>query len=153
MAQVDIANIAGSKLQHANITDIVGVGEKNELNDVMLIQALFKLVGYTPVNAKKFFGFDMKELPEPTGNFDIQTRRAIWSFQRRMALRLLNVDGKIHPANYKDRLLKDVFRKRIMVITLLNLEAIDGAINKYSVDDTIQALKIIAPSLIIPVAP
>ncbi len=152
MAHIEIANLHVVKLEHANISDIVGVGEKNEKNDVMLIQALFKLVGYNPRTSKQYFGLDMSDLPDPTGNFDEKTISAIWRFQRKMSLRLRNIDGKIHPANYKNRVLKNAFKGRVMVITLLNLEALDGALMKHSTD-TIPALKLIAPQLILPVAP
>jgi hypothetical protein len=148
MATIEIANINKMKLTHVNIADTVGVGEKNDKNDVMLIQAMFKLIGYTEFNAKKFFGLTINDLPEPTGNFDEKTIRAIWAFQRKMGYRLLKIDGKIHPANYKNRVLKNAFQARVMAITFLNLNLIDGAIMEYNASE-VDALKLIAPQLIL----
>ncbi len=151
MANIEIANIMGSTFQHANISYIVGVGERNERSDVMLIQALFKLVGYNESNARKCFGSAVKDLPEITGNFDAKTNGTIREFQMRMSNHLLNVDGKIHPANYKNRIIKK-FDGRLMAITLLNRDAVDGAI-EYG-GSTILALKSIAPQLLLmPAAP
>jgi hypothetical protein len=152
MAHIEIADLHVLKLEHANISDAVGVGEKNDKNDVMLIQALFKLVGYNPRTAKLNFGLDLNDLPDPTGDFDEKTIKAIWGFQRKRSLRLLNIDGKIHPASYKNRVLKNAFRGRVMAITLLNLEALDGALMNHGTE-TIPALKLLAPQLILPVAP
>src|SRR3712207_172258 len=85
------------KEKHVNVSDIVGIGERNERNDVMLIQALFKIFGYNDLQAKEHFNLAAEDLPEPTGDFDEKTRVAIWEFQIRMSYRLLNADGKIHP--------------------------------------------------------
>jgi hypothetical protein len=149
MAQIDIAQLVTeeNKFEHVNISDVVGVGEANERNDVMLIQALFKLVGYSPYYAKLYFGMDKAELPEPTGDLDDKTVKAIWSFQKKTARRLLNIDGKIHPANYKDRVIKKPW-ERVMAITFLNMNAIDGALMEHNTD-LISALKKIAPSLVL----
>jgi hypothetical protein len=149
MAKIDMANIPPMQVEHANISDAVGNGEKNEKNDVLLIQALFKLVGYNDRHARKFFGLAVKDLPEATGSFDEKTRRAIWAFQYQSAHRLLNVDGKIHPASYQNRVIKNAFKAgtRLMIITLLNIEAPEGAVINHS-DAVIPAIKKIAPSII-----
>src|SRR5215204_3312224 len=154
MATLELVNFKqlGSAIEQANISDIVGVGGSNEQSDVLLIQALFHLVGFSEFFARKFFGVGRTELPEPTGNFDAKTIQAIWGFQRRMADRLLNVDGKIHPGNYNKRMIKDI-RGRLMTITLLNLLAVDGALSNFSTE-VIPALKQVAPQLmLIRVAP
>lgn len=149
MAHIDIAKIHGisSEVKHANISDIVGIGARNEINDVMLIQALFKLVGHSQFKARQYFNLDIKDLPEPTGDFNVKTIRAISAFQAKMQHRLLNADGKIHPANYKDRVIKNV-HKRVMVITLLNMTAQDGALMDHNTD-AMSALKIVAPQLVL----
>ena len=148
MAKIDVANLNDIKEKHANISYAVGIGEKNERNDVMLIQALFKLIGYSDSWANKFFGFNAANLPEPTGDFDEKTIRAIWAFQRRMSVRLLNIDAKIHPANYKNRVLRKAFYgSRLMAITLLNIEAFDRTID-LKVRDVPEAVKKIAPAII-----
>ena len=139
-------------LEQANLSDIVGVGQRNEKSDVMLVQALFKLVGFSEHFAKEKFGLGLTDLPEPTGDFDTKTIQAIWGFQRRMASRLLNVDGKIHPGNYKNRVIKN-FGGRLMTITLLNILAFDGALAQFNTE-VIPALKQVAPQLmLIRVAP
>lgn len=148
MAKIEIAALDDINEKHANISDIVGIGGKNEKSDVMLIQVLFKLIGYSDFYAGKFFGLAAKDLPEPTGDLDEKTIRAIWSFQRKMSYRLLSLDGKIHPANYKDRVLKKAFRGgRLMAITLLNMEAIDRTIALKS-SDVPEAVKKLAPAII-----
>ena len=148
MAKMEIATLDDLKILHANISDIVGVGEKNERNDVMLVQALFKLVGYIDRRAKEFFGLAAKDLPEPTGDFDEKTIRTIWAFQRKMSYRLLNIDGKIHPASYQDRVIKKAFRGgRLMAITLLNMETIDGE-TSLKAANLQEAVKKLAPAII-----
>lgn len=149
MAKIETVTFGNLIDKHANISDIVGIGGKNEKSDVMLIQALFKIIGRDDIYAKRFFGLAFSDLPKPTGDFDNQTARAIWAFQRKMSSRLLSIDGKIHPANYKDRVLKRAFRgARLMAITLLNLEAFEAAINSYSTNDVSEAVKKIAPAII-----
>ena len=94
----------------------------------MLIQALLKLIGFNNADAWKFFGFAAGGLPELTGKFDNDTIQTIWAFQRKMAYRLLNVDGKIDPVSYENRVLKKALRGRLMAITLLNMEAKDTSV-------------------------
>jgi hypothetical protein len=148
MAKIEIATLDDLKENHVNISDIVGVGEKNERNDVMLIQTLFKIIGNSDTHAKAVFGLAAKDLPEPTGDFDEKTIRAIWGFQRKMSYRLLNVDGKIHPASYKDRVIKKAFKGgRLMAITLLNMEAIDQTV-MLSTSSVPEAVKKITPAII-----
>lgn len=148
MAKIEIANLGDVKDKHVNISGIVGVGEKNERNDVMLIQALFKLVGYSDFNAKKYFGLAAEDLPQLTGDFDQKTIRAIWGFQRKMSYRLLNTDGKIHPASYENRVLRKAFTGgRLMAITLLNMEALEQAV-MLNVKEVPDAVKKIAPAII-----
>ena len=149
MVTLELVNFKGnSPMEHGNISDIVGVGgeARNEKSDVMLIQALCKLIGYSEFHARKSFGLGLNDLPEPKGNFDDKTIQTIWGFQRRMAHRLLNVDGKIHPGNYKNRVIN--MNGRLMTITLLNEMANDGALMKYNTD-VISALKQVAPQLVL----
>lgn len=147
MAKIEIANILHSELEWANTSATVGVGEKNEMNDVMLIQALFKLVGYDDRAASIYFDLSLNDLPEPTGNFDKKTINAIWGFQRKMKYRLLSLDGKIHPANYKNRVIKNLTFGKLMTMTLLNWLGMDGASGQYM--QLIPALKSVAPQLIL----
>ena len=133
--------------EQANLSDTVGVGQRNEKSDVMLIQALLQLVGYSDHHAKERVGVSRAELPEPTGEFDAKTIKAIWGFQRRMAAHLLTVDGKIHPGNYKNRVIKNL-GGRLMTITLLNLEALEGALMMHNAD-VLPALSLVAPQLVL----
>ena len=94
MARIEIAHLGDLKVEHANISDVVGTGGKNEKSDVMLIQALFALAGPNEFSARKFFGLARKDLPEPDGEINAKTVRAIWAFQTRMSYRLLNTDEK-----------------------------------------------------------
>lgn len=136
-----------SPMEQANVSGIVGVGGDNDKFDVMLIQALFRLIGPSNNRARRMFGVGLADLPEPTGNFDNKTIQAIWGFQRRVAHRLLNVDGKIHPGNYHNRVIKDISGP-LMTITLLNLMATDEALMNND-PDVISALTRIAPHLVL----
>lgn len=149
MAQIDKANFeqVGGKVFHANISGIVGVGGANDKNDVMLVQALFRMVGYSEYHARKNFRICPNDMPQPTGSLDTKTIQAIWGFQRANADRLLSLDGKLHPANYKNRTIKNI-AGRLMAITLLNFLVADTALMFYN-DDVISGLKKIAPELVL----
>jgi hypothetical protein len=148
MATIEIADLGSVKESHVNITYPVGRSQRNEKNDVMAIQALFKLVGNSELRAGMYFGLSTRDLPEVTGRFDETTNRALLGFQRKMSSRLLSADGMIHPASYRNRVLKNVFNgSRLMVITLLNMEAVIQAgwiANGGPVPD---AVKIVAPTI------
>lgn len=148
MANIEIVDFKVTKMEQTNISDVVGVGQKNNRNDVMLIQTLFNLIGVSEVKARMNFGLSKSDLPEPTGIFDTKTHQAIWAFQRKMANRLHNIDGKIHPASYKNRVLNAGPGKRQMMITLLNLVALDEAL-MYCKLDLIPAIKKISPMLVL----
>jgi hypothetical protein len=147
MARIDIANIYGSKLKHVNISDVVGSSGKNEKNDVMLIQALFKIAGYgNDLIAMQLFGVKNNALPDVTGTLDSVTIQTIWSFQRQNASRLLSIDGKIHPASYQNRVIKNT-RGSVMAITFLNLEAESQARQRFKNVDIPSVVKKFAPSI------
>lgn len=146
MPSIEKVDYQKAIFEQTNISQIVGAGEKNEKNDVMLIQTLFRLVGFKDRASNMKFGFPKKYLPEPTGILDANTIHAIWGFQRKMAHRLLNVDGKIHPASYTDRRLKVGPGERQMMITLLNMEALDQSIMYFGID-LITAIKHISPNI------
>ncbi len=148
MATIEIATLGNVKTQHANVSNVVGIGGINERNGVMLIQALFKLIGFQDIYAKRYFGLSANDIPEPTGILDVKTILSIGGVQRMMSSRLLNNDGKIHPASYKDRVLKNALYKgsRLMAITLLNMEAVETAISQ-DLGDVPVAIKKIAPTI------
>jgi len=139
MAHIDEANFGGHLRIHANVSDVVGVGGKNERNDVMLIQALFKLYSLTEGNIQNY-------LPKITGVLDHETIQAIWAFQRDFAVMVLSVDGAIHPASYSHRLINP--SGRLMTITALNQMALRVALDTFHLD-LITALKAIVPQLIL----
>jgi len=145
MAQIDKANMNGRIETHANISDTVGKHGKNERTDVMLIQAMFKLVGMQD-EAQFFGGNDGSwQLPRTTGVCDYSTLRAIWAFQTRNSFNLLSADGTVHPANYRHRVIKP---GRRMTITLLNALASEGGLLAFGLD-LITSLKAMAPQLIL----
>lgn len=111
------------KYKYANISTVVGEGLKNDRNDVLLIQTLFRLIGSGEVFSRAFFGLEPHELPAVNGICDKDTIKAIWKFQRHRRHRLLNVDGKIHPGSFQNRVLTGGPEARQMMITLLNMNA------------------------------
>ncbi|HRH45141.1 MAG TPA: hypothetical protein PKY82_26120 [Pyrinomonadaceae bacterium] len=139
--------------QHANISDLVGVGQRNERNDVMAVQALFKMISLDG-GVKIKLGLQESDFPEPTGEFNEKTIHLIRVFQLRMGNRLLNADGKIHPANYKNRFLGNAFSQgsRLMMITLLNIMARDAQVT-IGANSTLEAIQKFAPSIVITVIP
>ena len=145
MATIETVNFGpfGTMVQ-ANISTIVGEGQINDRNDVLLIQTLFRMIGDGEVFTRALFGLEPHELPEPNGVFEKKTIRAIWGFQRQRRHRLMNVEGKIHPARYRDRVLKKGPQARHMMITLLNLNA--AQVGEHP--DLISAIRKISPSII-----
>ncbi len=147
MALIEIENNSTGRRIVVNTMGIVGIGERNERGDVMLIQALFKLVGFTEAMSKLKFGLSMTELPAVTGILDKKTIRAIKAYQRQNAHRLLRIDGKIHPATYENRIIKNILDGRLMTITLLNEDAIFGAVSVPG--GFIQAIRHFAPAILL----
>lgn len=147
MASIETVDFYRFKEVQTNVSDKVGVGEINERNDVLLIQTLFKIIGFSDIATKHKFGLAMKDLPEPTGRYDDKLTKAIWGFQHKMRHRLRRIDGKIHPASYANRVLKKGANAPQMTITLLNIMASDDAIMS-NYDDLITAVKKISPSII-----
>jgi hypothetical protein len=140
-----------------NIDQPVGRCQPNAKNDVKLIQAMFrKLAEWTtgPNGGPLFLGLHTwNEVPDPKaddGNFeDGRTEKAIWSYQRKYARRLLRVDGIIHPAAYQDTNIKGRFSEiRLMTITLLHDHLLDAALMRPGANETyIEAIKRTAPDL------
>ena len=153
MAKIEEINFLGEKRPGANVSKTVGAGGVNERFDVMLVQALFRYIslqedvaahGEYDNFARNVLGVpSAKDVPKATGVFDAATAKTIWAFQRRNALRLLDMDGTIHPADYKGRVLKKQYP--LMTITLLHSAAL-GTITNIG-RNYIQGLKIIAPQL------
>jgi len=133
------------KVQVANISTVVGQGMGSDRSDIMLIQALFWLIGgYSEVFSRHLFGVEPKDLPDINGICDRRTVNAIWAFQRNRKHRLLSVDGKIHPGKYLNRVIEGAYDGRQMMITLLNLNAIQVR----RIKDLSLILRQIAPEIV-----
>lgn len=145
--KVDFGSQLLSPTEQTNISLNIGIGEKNERNDILLVQTLFSIIGFNNHKAKLNFGLEKQDLPGLTGTFDEKMAKAIWGFQRKMRHHLRNIDGKIHPASYKNRVLRKGPAAPQMMITLLNLLAIDEALMEHNTD-VISAVKKISPSII-----
>ncbi len=153
MARIEEIDFLEQKGFGANVSMTVGIGGVNEKFDVMLIQALFRYISLQedPAAYGEYDNFarnvlgvpSAKDVPEATGSFDGATANAIWSFQRRNALKLLDLDGIIHPADYNGRVLKKQYP--LMTITLLHAEALGTSTNIGK--NYIEGLRIIAPQL------
>lgn len=128
MARMETININGNHALCVNIKDIVGLAGANLREDVMLIQTLFNYIakGLRPESVGLGGNYN---IPEITGEIDADTYLAIGEFQIRNASRLVRYrfDGRIHPASYKNRVIRDT-RKPVMSITLLHLLATDAAV-------------------------
>ena len=124
MAHLEFISFGGDVQIGVNISKTVGSRATNLREDVALIQALFNYIadGSGP-ETLGFFG--VGKIPAVSGIFDHDTIIAIQRFQMWNASRLLigdNYDGRIHPASYKGRVLKNP-RKPLMAITLLHVLA------------------------------
>jgi hypothetical protein len=143
MAHIDEANLNGYIRKHANISGVVGIGGRNEKNDVMVIQALIRLCGITDSLAAMYFDVKSAQLPAINGIFDRKTSQSIWSFQRANSRDLLSVDGVVHPASYEHRTIKS---GPMMTITLLNRAAAMYGLSDLGMD-VVPALNFIAPQI------
>ena len=153
MAHIEIATFVDTgEAWHANVSDTVGVGMRNEKNDVMLIQAFINLIGFNPVRAKDFFDIKPGDtLPKPDGSIlDSKTIRAIWRFQEKMEKdkELLLKDGIIHPASYRYR---KIAKGKLMTITSLNQYALGVAGMVFKSSNLRTLLLKIAPGLLLPI--
>lgn len=127
MARTKVININGEQQLCVNIAKIVGFAGANLKEDVMLIQALFNYIATGLYPGAVGLGGDYK-IPEITGEMDADTYSAIGEFQLRNARQLIGkFDGRIHPASYQNRVLKDI-RKPVMCMTLLHIMATDAAV-------------------------
>lgn len=133
------------QMKAANISGVVGEGLTNDRSDVLLIQTLFKIIGgESEVFSRALIGIEPSELPTLDGNCDKQTLKAIWGFQRRRRHRLLNVDGKVHPGKFRNRVIKEGPEGRQMMITLLNMNA--AQIGGHT--DLVSVVRRISPSIV-----
>jgi len=121
MARRDVMNISrfGTPMEGINLDFRVGLNAENRIGDVLAVQTLFRYIGLDAEFKKRFLG-DMT-IPKSDGICGSITLRAIRHFQRKNAGKLIRVDGVIHPASYKGRMVD--YQKPLMTITLLHLFA------------------------------
>lgn len=120
MATIEmVTHDIGGVRAEVNVSYPVGPGERNERNDVMLVQALLVIVANEDVVGFNEY-FKPTDVPEITGIFDFKTQRAIWTYQR-ATTGVMRIDGKIHPGHYKNRVIK--YGLFPMTITSLNEKA------------------------------
>src|SRR5215204_5714041 len=133
------------QMKAANIAGVVGEGLNNDRSDVLLIQTLFKIIGGAgEIFSRALFGLEPSDMPALSGSCDKPTLRAIWGFQRRRRHRLLNVDGKVHPGNFRNRVIKEGPEGRQMMITLLNMNA--GQIGGFN--DIVAVVRQMSPTIV-----
>lgn len=114
MAKYDAVRIKGKLWLALSNDQSVGVGGVNETGDVMLIQAMLRYISpFDFVRAGNI-------IPELTGDFNTATGDAIKNFQQEYSVRLLQIDGVIHPPSYEGRDLKNPFNP-LMTITFLHI--------------------------------
>jgi hypothetical protein len=86
-----------------NLSKPAGDKQFNQRDDVLMVQALLRLI------VEAFHGGRMTgmksagEVPDFNGRMDAVTLAAIRTFQRRWAHNLIRSDGVIHPARYRFR--------------------------------------------------
>ena len=123
MATIDMVTFDWGKQKQVNISYPVGLGERNDRNDVMLIQTLFALYTWQD-HVVRQMGLRDEDRPKINGRFDYKTQRIISAFQRTQGKRAQNADGKVHPGNYKNRIIKETrMSHKLMTITSLNMSA------------------------------
>ena len=117
-----------------NLSRPVGPGSRNELADVLLIQALFDLVlQKDSILAHDPFHISLRPA-KVTGQFDVETQLMIIQYQLgsiTSRLRTVVPDGTIHPAALSGRELRS--SRKQMTIVQLNLDASMCA-HKYGFD-------------------
>lgn len=141
MAQFERINFDGKQVTGINIRKVIGWGGADLEEDVMLLQTVFEYVsnGLGP----HVFGMDHPFKAEFRGSMDLDTYYAIGEFQIRNANRLLkDTFRRIHPASYKNRVIRDPNFSRLMTITYLHMVAVDAQIMQGHSDYTEELLKI-----------
>ncbi len=122
MPTKELITIDDLELSGFNVSESVGIGGKNEEGDVMLIQAIFYFLGARD----GLWIFDVKSLAELTpvdGKYSNRLGRNILEYQKTKDHLLVSVDGLIHPANNKDRIIKFAgLDDKLMTITSLHLD-------------------------------
>src|ERR1044072_8518217 len=118
----------GSSEHCFNLTGSVGTKGNNQFEDVMLIQAMLKLIALFSRDAAGLKDPEY-QIPEVTGVIDADTYTAIGQFQlvHKAELMMKVFDGRIDPANYRGRKLRRSHYP-VMTIMLLHIYAKDAAL-------------------------
>jgi hypothetical protein len=129
MAKSELIKIDDFEMWGFNVSETVGIGGKNEEGDVMLIQAMFYFLGAHG----ELSSMGVKSLAELTGvdgKYSNRLGQIILNYQKTKDYLLLNVDGLIHPASYKDRNIKfEGEGNLLMTITCMHLDMAVGSFN------------------------
>jgi hypothetical protein len=124
MARREQITINNMVTEGVNIDQPVGPGPtaKNLQQDVMLIQAMFEKLAERA--GPGFLGLgSWDDVPEPSGNFDDKTEKAIKSYQRKYLHQLLSADSNIHPGAFQGRNIRfNGADTPQMTITLLHIQ-------------------------------
>jgi hypothetical protein len=136
MAMKQWLTLEGDRSPCFNINYTVGVGGINHIDDLILIQAMFRFIAKGFGELSTLGLTSINELPRLTGILDRNTISTIRSYQRRWTRLLLNVDGLIHPADYIARDLKLDPTTRRMAMTLLHQHAQDAGFRLGETDYT-----------------
>ncbi len=105
-----------------NISATVGTRGRNNKGDVMVVQALLQFIA---IGSPKLAG-DAPPIKKVNGLFNLETDRAIRWFQRRFDFILLGQDGLVHPASFKNRIIKTGGKQ--MMICQLNYYAHESSV-------------------------
>jgi hypothetical protein len=132
MAKIETVNMDGREMSALNISRVVGFPRKgddnsNQRDDILVIQGFFNYIakGLQPEALGLGNGY---VVPQITGIRDRDTLSAISLFQITNASQLLMevYDGRIDPANYKNRKLRS--NRKQMSIVYLHLLALDASV-------------------------
>ena len=146
MASKEIITIGTSKLAGINISSPVGPGQDNKPEDVMLIQATFQYIATGAGESRGFLGTEIGEIPLVTGVMNAPTIFAIRNFQQKNLSNVLKVDGIIHPASYKRRVIKPGTR-HLMSITQLHMLCIYANVQRNDGPDYVAGIAKLEPRL------
>ena len=110
-----------------NVSKPVGDEQFNQRDDVLMVQALLRLI-VDAFHGGRMTGMNSaREVPDFNGRMDAVTLAAIRTFQKRWAHNLIRSDGVIHPAQYRFRNITASAQGPLMTITMLHLLAQDAA--------------------------
>jgi hypothetical protein len=125
MAKKEMLTRNGNREPCVNVNAPVGPTKvarvRNLPGDVMLIQAIFHVLarrlwpGYIGLPS-------LDEVPTPDGRYDPKTEAAIRRYQAANRSGLLNADGVIDPASYRNRNIVSRTDAQLMTITNLHLD-------------------------------